>query len=151
MVSRTISQGENSLRGISRSYGLDPKEVGIWIALYRTYGEGVFSSKQKFSQDFRELIIQDKLKNGLSLTDVCVKYKILHRSSLRSWIRLYKDNRMGTNRKRNAARSASVQEDTKSRIKELEKELLFVKAENAYLKKLQALMLEIKKSGYGSK
>lgn len=151
LVSRSIFNGENSLGGISRLYGLDPKEVVVWSALYRTYGEDVFRTSQDYSQNLREHIVQDKLKNGLSLTEICVKYKILHRSSLRNWIHLYKTKQMVTGRKSRKTSSVPAAPEAKDRIRELEEELFFVKAENAYLKKLRALMQKTKKSGYSSK
>ena len=151
MVCRSIFDGENSLLGISRFYGLDPKEVVVWSALYRTYGEEVFNTRQDFSQDLREHIVRDRLNNGMSLTEICVKYKILHRSALRNWIRLYKTKQMVRVRKSRKTSSVPDAADAKDRIRELEEELLFVKAENAYLKKLRALMQKTKKSGYSSK
>lgn len=152
MVSRSLINGENSLRGISRLYGLDPKEVVVWRSLYRTYGEKVFNTRQVYSQSLRESIVRDRLKNGLSLTEICVKYKILHRSTLRNWIHFFcKAKQMGTVRKSKETEPVSASADAKARIRELEKELLFVRAENAYLKKLRALMQKTKKSGYSSK
>lgn len=87
----------------------------------------------------------------MSLTEICVKYKILHRSALRNWIRLYKTKQMVRVRKSRKTSSVADAADAKDRIRELEEELLFVKAENAYLKKLRALMQNTKKSGYSSK
>ena len=58
---------------------------------------------------------------------------------------------MVTGRKSRKTSSVPAAAEAKDRIRELEEELFFVKAENAYLKKLRALMQKTKKSGYSSK
>ena len=90
----------------------------------------------------RYYIVEDKLQNGLTLTQTCLKYKILHRSSLRNWIRQYKYGRLEpmSDKKKDKKREAKPADTSASRIRELERELLYARAENAYLKKLQALM-----------
>ena len=113
--------------------------------LYRTYGEEVFMNNQEFGLTLRKAIIEDKLTNGLSILQTCVKYKILSRSGLRNWIRSYKT---GISMKRGTGKKKTMTKDSSdpTRLRELEEELLFLKAENAYLKKLQALMQQGKKN-----
>lgn len=126
---------------MSRRLGLDIKEVVVWCALFRTYGAEVFTSPQDFDISLRERIVEDHLKNGLSLTQTCVKYKILRRSTLRNWIHLYQSGSPLLMRKRKKKDEPS-KSDAELRIEELERELLLARAENAYLKKLRALMQE---------
>ena len=140
-VCASIVIGKESMSHMSRRLGLDIKEVVVWCALFRTYGAEVFTSPQDFDISLRERIVEDHLKNGLSLTQTCVKYKILRRSTLRNWIHLYQSGSPLLMRKRKKKDEPS-KSDAELRIEELERELLLARAENAYLKKLRALMQE---------
>lgn len=148
-ISTAVNNGDISIEGVGRQYGLDPKEVGVWCALLHAHGKDVFNIVQEFTRSERKLIVEEKLEKGLSLTESCVRHKILHRSSLRNWIREYKTGKLmstsRTQKKEKEAKNARP-EDDRSRIERLEKELLLAKAENAFLKKLQALMQQTKKS-----
>ena len=102
-------------------------------------------SNQEFGLTLRRSIVADKLNNGLSLIQTCVKYRILSRSSLRNWLRSYKSGslmKQGSKKKKDRASLSSETE----KIRQLEEELFLVKAEKAYLKKLQALMQQGKKN-----
>ena len=69
----------------------------------------------------------------------------MHRSSLRNWIRQYKYGHLEPmSEKKNNKRDCKLVDKSEQRIRELERELLYARAENAYLKKLRALMQETK-------
>lgn len=144
-LSKEIVEEGRSVYSVLRKYPiLDEKELRLWSALYREHGEEVFMSNQEFPITLRRKIVEDKIGNGLSLIQTCVKYKILHRSNLRNWLRSYKSGNLmkqGSKKGKNITSSSSEAE----RIRQLEEELLLVKAENAYLKKLRALMRRDKK------
>ena len=143
-VCASILIGKESMSHVSRRLGLDIKEVVVWCALFREYGADVFTSMQDFDASARERIVEDHLRNGLSLTQTCVKYKILRRATLRNWIHLYKSGSPLLMKQRKK-RDEPVKSDAELRIEELERELLLARAENAYLKKLRALMQETKR------
>ena len=83
--------------------------------------------------------------NGLGHIQTCVKYKILSRGRLRNWLRSYKSGfliKQMSKKEKDGVSSSSEME----KIRQLEEELFLAKAENAYLKKLQALMQQGKKN-----
>lgn len=127
---------------------LDEKELRVWCALYRAYGTSVFSQSQEFDVTLQNRIIMDKLESGLSLRQTCVKYRITSRSRLRNWIKSYKSSIMNEKKRRKKRISEAPENEISpsERIKQLERELRFARAENAYLKKLQALMRETRKN-----
>lgn len=145
-VCQGIESGKRSGASYGRLYGLDEKEICLWLAQYRFYGSSVFDEEPRYSHEERINIVEDKLRNMLTLTQTCVKYKILHRSSLRNWIRQYKDGRLKpmsdkmSNKKKGPNGLNRSEDAATKRIRELEQQLLYARAENAYLKKLQALM-----------
>ena len=140
----SILVGKESMEHVSRQLGLDIKEVVVWCALFRTYGAEVFHSPQDFDAALCKRAVEDHIKNGLSLTETCVKHKILRRATLRNWIRRYKSGAPILMNKRKI-KEEPVKSDAELRVEELERELLLVRAENAYLKKLRALMQETKR------
>ena len=145
-LSKEVVEEGRSVLSVCRIHPtLDEKELRLWCRLYRTYGEEVFMHNQEFGLTLQKAIIEDKLTNGLSIIQTCVKYKILSRSGLRNWIRSYKT---GISMKRRTGKKKTRTKDSSdpARLRELEEELLFLKAENAYLKKLQALMQQGKKN-----
>lgn len=149
ILARTIAgavlSGATNLAKAGLDYGIDPKEVSLWVAQCKMYGECIFSIKQDFDVSIRKLIVEDKLLNCLSIKETCLKYKILHRYTLRDWIRSYKtgSSKMMTRRKTKKGQPSDV-DAAAERIRQLEEELYLAKAENAFLKKLQALMQETK-------
>ena len=145
-LSKEVVEYGRSVYSVCREYPtLDEKELRLWCALYRAYGKEIFMSNQEFGLTLRRTIIADKLGNGLSLIQTCVKYRILSRSRLRNWLRSYKSGFLMKQGSKKKKESASLSSDTE-KIKQLEEELFLVKAENAYLKKLQALMQQGKKN-----
>lgn len=141
-ICQGIERGERSGASYGRLYGIDEKEISLWLTLYRFYGASVFDKEPTYSRDERLAIAADKVKNGLTLAQTCVKYKILHRSSLRNWIQQYKACRIRPMSEKNRKKKTAPcdPDEATTRIRKLEQELHYVKAENAYLKKLQALM-----------
>ena len=145
-LSKEVVEEGKSVYKLSRIYpDLDDKELRLWSSLYRVYGEEVFMSNQEFGLTLRRKIIADKLNNGLSLIQTCVKYKILSRSSLRNWLRSHKSGSLMKQGSKKKKDNVSLSSETE-KIRQLEEELFLVKAENAYLKKLQALMQQGKKN-----
>lgn len=143
-VSSSVCSGDESILGISRRLGLDVKEVTVWCALYRTYGSDVFDSVVDYDGPMRKKIVEDHLVTELSLTETCVKYKIPHRSTLRDWVRHYRNGKPFEMKKKIVKTSGSAQ-DSQARIEQLKRELLYARAENAYLKKVGALMRQTRR------
>lgn len=141
-VCQGIESGKQSGASYGRLYGLDEKEISLWLAHYRLYGPTVFDQEQTYTLEERSGIVEDKQQNGLTLKQTCLKYKILHRSSLRNWIRQYKDGRLKqmVDKKKDKKLDTAAVDSSAKRIRQLERELLYARAENAYLKKLRALM-----------
>ena len=146
-LSKSILNGETNIKDVCRKIKVDRKELQIWVELYKNYGDDVFLNEIEYSWEERFWIVEDMLKNGLSLRKICVKYKIVHRFALRNWHKSYNSDPEVKEKKIKGNRKGNVRKETQEeRIKQLERELHFARAENAYLKKLQALMQETKKN-----
>ena len=143
-LSRLVVEDGQSVYSVCREFSpLDEKELRVWCALYRQYGATAFAEEQEFDLSLQKKIVEDKLQSSFSIRDICVKYRITSRSRLRNWIRTYKmGKKNGYKRKHTAISPKGAALSETDRIKQLERELLYVKAENALLKKVKALVEE---------
>ncbi|WP_158210529.1 transposase [Myroides phaeus] len=150
-----ILEGKDSMKGLSRSEKISEFNLYFWFKLYEVYGEqglrGI--SQNKFTIEEKVHIIQEHQNSDLSLTDTCVRYRISNPSVLFQWIRKFKsegfkgleDNR-GVHLKKNKTITSMTKKSAipgiKSSMTDLEKlkiENEYLRAEIAYLKKLEAL------------
>ena len=140
-----------SLCEVARRIGTDHKNVRRWVAFYEEYGaKGIGSIKKEasYSGDFKLSVVRYMRENHLSLFEAAVKFGISNESVVLAWNRLYesegapalyRDNRgkMKKSRKyKQSIEAKSVKSDKDNLLEELE----CLRAENAYLKKLRALV-----------
>jgi len=140
-----------SLCEVARRLGADHKNVRRWVAFYEQYGaKGIASNKKKasYSGDFKLSVIRYMRENHLSLFEATVKFGISNESVVLAWNRLYesegvpalyRDNR-GKMKKPRKYKQSTGAKSVKSTKDNLLEELEYLRAENAYLKKLRALV-----------
>ena len=104
------------LRTTGKMFDVNPRQVKYWVSLYSRYGEeGLRMQHRYYPVDFKYKVLQDVFENHLSLQEAALKYGIPSPSTVLMWQRKYKN---------------------------VLKEIELLKAENAYLKKLRALVQE---------
>lgn len=152
MVNESLVLGK-SVKSISRENGFCDSLLRRWIDHYNQYGvEGLgFKPKQKYSNDYKLVAVLDFLDNRLTLRECCYKYKIPSFGTLCGWLAKY--DRQGTGGFDNQTRRDKIMVE-KAHLKkigrqlsreELEKENLYLRAENEFLKKLEALTAKKKR------
>ncbi|ENC2024082.1 IS3 family transposase [Escherichia albertii] len=141
-------------RNTSSKFGVNRDTVRHWTASYEQHGiDGITWKNDRHSPEFKLSVVQMMLKEQLSTREVTARFNISDRSVVQRWLRIY--NTLGAEGllKRKQGRSKSLNKDTKPQKaqEELEKspeelspeelrdELRYLRAENAYLKKLEAL------------
>lgn len=130
-----------SKRGLSRSL------LTRWIDHYSCFGEGGALPKtfKHHSVDFKLMVVESYNNEGLSLRDCCSRYGIANESTVLFWIRKYErsgiDGLRGQRGRPSIMKKDNPVKKTEplTRLEELEKENLYLKAENELLKKLKAL------------
>lgn len=147
------------IRTAAKLFDANPRQVKYWVALYSRYGEeGLRIQPRFYPIDFKYKVLQDMFKNHLSLQETALKYGIPSPSTVLMWKRKYDQKGvLGLNDGSRIWTENMVKEDdsipseaeksqelgsNESEKKELLKEIEFLKAENAYLKKLRALVQE---------
>lgn len=87
---------EGSMQTIAERFGISSRHVlRDWIHIYRSQGmEGLLPSKtnKRWTENIKQLAVQEYLSGKYSLWDISEKYKISSNSILKSWIMVYNDS-----------------------------------------------------------
>lgn len=145
-VIKEHKEGE-SITAIALRCGLSRSVLRRWIDHYDVSGsKGLLrKSYQYHTSEFKYKVVESYLKEGLSLRDCCSQFTIANESIVLSWVRKYELSGLdGLREQRGRPKlmkkdKAGKNSEPLTRLEELEKENLYLKAENELLKKLQAL------------
>lgn len=122
--------------------------IWFWKRLYEVHGiDGLKHQYQKKTID-EKLALINKVDTGLTFIEVAINECILP-STLFRWYKIYKEEGIDGLKSDTRGRPRNMEEEKKKPdkiqdqekyIKELEKRIMYLEAENAYLKKLKALI-----------
>ena len=137
---------------LSREAGISSGMLGRWVRFYQLYGEAglVRQSSRCYDLDFKVNVLQAIEREGLSIKEAARRYNIAAESSILNWQRLYRENGILGLKNKTRGRPPKMDKPLKkkkekkplTREEELLEELKYLRAENAYLKKLDALIQE---------
>jgi transposase len=146
-VIELYEQGYGS-RSISRDLQISKTVVESWIRLYQSHGISGFNRQpnKPLSIELKEQVVQDVLNKFLSYPTVALKYQI-SQSTAYKWVQLVKQE--GYSSLKESARGHPTiamgrpkKKQPETDFEKLEEELRYLRAENAYLKKVRALVQE---------
>jgi transposase len=137
----------SSINGVSKKYEVSKSLLKKWISHYRLWGvKGLFPKPNvSYSRDFKLTAIESYRNKELSLMECCLRYNIPSHSTLLSWVRKYQESGLdGLLEQRGRPKLMKDKPSQKkvkppTRLEALEKENLYLRAENELLKKLEAL------------
>lgn len=144
-----VLKKHRSACSVATANGFDESNLRKWIGFYKRYGcEGLLPrNKQNYSVDFKVKVLHAIDHEFLSLKEACVKFNIPSDSVLIQWQRAYaRDGSAGlVNKPRgrpamNFKRAKKKSDKPLTREEELLKEIESLQAENALLKKFNALI-----------
>ena len=151
---RRYLQSNESSESIASKLGVDHTSLRLWIRHYKQHGTAAFEKKYThYSAQFKLSVLRYVQQHGCSYKKAATKFDIRNPSSIANWSRCYqtggfealKPKRKG--RSPSMARKKSVRKpDSALSREELMKELEFLRAENAFLKKYDALLQEEEKA-----
>jgi transposase len=140
-----------SINSLSRKWDISTSVIRKWIDHHRSDGEKGLSGKQhtNYTKEFKLTVVRAYKDKGLSLRDCCLRFNIRDQSSIFSWIAKYEQQGLDGLNERKKGRPQTMKKDKPdvkkakplSKLEELEKENLYLKAEIDFLKKLNALTL----------
>lgn len=145
--------GERSAEEVASHFGIDHGTVRKWVAAHSAHGLSGLSKKfSHYDAPFRLSVLQRMWKDGLSYRQTAAIFNIRNASCLSVWEKLYEQGgiealaprRKGRPRSmpeppKVASPSGEPQKDEAKSREELVAELNYLRMENAYLKKLEAL------------
>jgi len=146
-----VVEQRRSFRSVACELGTDHKHIRHWVALYEHHGlDGLGEKKGRYSGEFKLSVIRYMQENRLSLFETAVKFCIPD-STVLQWERIYRNEGEGGLFRDNRGKMKRKKQTVKSSIEDtdIRKELEFLRAENAYLKKVKVLVQQriVRESG----
>lgn len=148
---QTYLKGDIGLTSLSKQHGLSKGQVTRWVSFYKIHGEaGLVKKFTGYEADQKLAILQHMWTNQLSYDQTAAVFNIRSPGSISVWERCYHTGGIDALMPRPRGRSKKMphplhkpqpQTDDETRTREeLLAEVNFLRMENAYLKKLKALV-----------
>jgi len=152
-IAKTYLAGGIGARALAFQHGLAYSKVKLWGKLYRAHGaEGFARKHSQYSAKFKLFVLRRMWADKLSCLDTAAIFNIRNPSCLPRWEHLYREGGVEALKPRKRGRRPKAMNDpTKDKPpperpdaersqEELIAELKQLRMENAYLKKLDALV-----------
>lgn len=131
-------------------FGIPNKSpVQRWVRKYQEHGpEGLIRNYQKYDGKFKQNVVEYMHENHLSLLETCIHFNLGNPDIVGKWERIYYEEGPQSlfEERRGRSKNMSSKPKKKKLSKEVEEDLIDevqrLRMENAYLKKLQALVQE---------
>ena len=134
-------EGNHATTEIAPKYGVAEIHLRRWVKLYKLHGiEGLEHKCKKYDRKFKEKVLKYMKDNQLSFLETAMIFNIPKDTTVGYWYKQYQNRELFKPMKEVTMNKSENPE--KKNLKELQKENEKLRAENAYLKKLQALVQE---------
>lgn len=146
--------GNSGYRLIADTYRVDISQLRYWVASYQHHGvSGLENKRATYSAEFKQQVLQRIEREGLSDRQAAALYNIRSIGTIGKWRRQYNTDESGESGVLKPPHKGETQmqmpkqhlpkapapDETRTQ-QELLDELAYLRAENAYLKKLGALI-----------
>lgn len=145
-------RGQAGLRAVAQRHGIDVSSLRKWVAAYRAHGAAAMQEKHRapYDAEFKLVVLQRMRADDLSYRQVAALFDIRNFNIIGDWARAYDSGGLAaltpyfTRRKTMTKQLPSEPEgklraDEQRTRQELLDELNYLRMENAYLKKRDAL------------
>ena len=141
-----------TISSLAKSFNVYESTINYLIALIKKHGYDILrnSKNRYYYREFKLQIINRVLVNYESVRQVAIDIGLPAPSILHNWLSKFKENEYNVVEKKKGRKPKSMTKPKKNdkvlsekeKIKLLEDEIIYLKAENEYLKKLRALVQE---------
>jgi transposase len=150
-VVREYLDGATGSTALAKKYGCQHSCVRHWVKLYRVHGEdGLKKKYSSYSAEFKLSVLQHMWDNELSFGQTAAAFNIRNQAAVGGWERAYREGGFDaliprprgkpTQMPAPTTKTEPSPDDEKRTREELLAELNQLRMENAYLKKLRALV-----------
>jgi transposase len=146
-AAQAVEAGE-CIASVARRFQMSPGVVSRSLMLYQEHGqEGIQSHTYNWTAEQKYQVLQYMHENHLSYQETGIQFGISGSSTVWQWEQRYLENGIeGLESKKKGRRPRTPKpKPPKTREEELLEENLYLRAENEYLKKLNALVAEREK------
>ena len=148
-VAREGAAGALPVAALASRYGLDRSMIHRWIQTYRQHGRQSFNGSRgrRYASRFKVAVLKQMERDGLSLRQAMIKFDIGSATVIKAWRDQYDSGGSrvlapARDRPRMKKKPVVPKRPEDMTPKELFKELEYLRAENAFLKKMDALIRE---------
>ena len=141
-----------TISSLAKSFNIHESKIKYLIALIKKHGYDILRNGKNryYSKEFKLQTINRVLVNFESVRQVAIDIGLASDGILHNWLSKFKENGYNVVEKKKGRKPKSMTKPKKSdkillekdKIKQLEDEIIYLKAENEYLKKLRALVQE---------
>ena len=141
-----------SSRKLALEFNVSYQYIDYLIRVLNKHGYSILKNSKytSYSKDFKIKAIKRVLINQESIICVAIDIGLTSKTILQRWLKKYKENCYNVIENKRGRKPKTITKIKRSKkiltkedkIKDLEKEILYLKAENEYLKKLNALVQE---------
>lgn len=144
--------GKDGTHRTAERFGVERTSVRRWVRAWQLHGiDGITWKNDRHSPAFRMTVVQTVLSDELSMREAAARFNISNETVVRHWVNVYKDAgekgllniKSGRSKDMTKPKKTPPLTDAaldKLSLEELRAELRYLRAENAYLKKLKALV-----------
>ena len=141
-----------TISSLVKAFNICESNIKYLITLIEKYGNNILRKDKNrvYSKEFKLQAINRILINHESINSVALDIGLVSAGILHNWLSKFKENGYNIVEKKKGRKTKSMTKPKKNdkelsekeKIKKLEEENLYLKAENEYLKKLRALVQE---------
>ena len=141
-----------TIPSLAKAFDVQESNIKYLIALIEKHGYDILRKDKNrvYSKDFKLQTINRILIDNESINSVAIDIGLTSSGILDNWLSKFKENGYNVVEKKKGRKPKSMTKPKKNekvlsekdKIKQLEDEILYLKAENEYLKKLRALVQE---------
>ena len=141
-----------TISSLTKSFKVRGSNIRYLITLIKKHGYDILrkDKNRTYSKDFKLQIINRILISHESINSVALDIGLVSSGILHNWLSKFKENGYNVIEKKKGRKPKSMTKPKKNnktlsekeKIKQLEDEILYLKTENEYLKKLRALVQE---------